>query len=313
MNDNRVLICLLLTIYLFLVSHVYVSVAKATLATWQVFDYQQKIGEKTEKYIVEEMILRAVSNRNIAKVRRLLDNSSNNHLYFCIAPAILCATAKGEVEIVKKLFNSSSKNLINSTEEYSEEDREVQALLYVASKGSIIATKEMLDATGYDRYVIVSALRYAAIKGKMIVLKVLVVAMNNHGHECGLLETSTALRDVVASGNLVAAKRLISFLSQQDVLIALDSVLTDSHEDALKVLLTAIKASGRMNVQDDYGRTALMIVAGKVVPMVNVELFKVMLDAGANVKIRDKDRKTALTYAKENGNTEIVKFLLSGL
>lgn len=311
MNNNRALICLLLTTYLFLAAHVYAGTAQITSTACQVFNFQQNSSKNIEGHTVEETILRAASKRNIAKVQKLLDKLPANPLYTRIEPAILCATARGEVEIIKMLFNSPSKNLVNSIEKYPEEDREVQALLYVASKGSITTTKKMLNAIGYDRYVIVAALDYTAIKGKMAILKVLVTALDNYGHECGLLETSTALRDLVTSGNLLAAKRLISFLPQLDVLITLDSVLTDSHEDALKVLLTAIKTSGRMNVQDEYGRTALMIVVGKIVPMVNVKLIKVMLNAGANISIQDMDGRTALTYAKETGDTEIIEFLRS--
>jgi ankyrin repeat protein len=57
--------------------------------------------------------------------------------------------------------------------------------------------------------------------------------------------------------------------------------------------------------QDSIGQTALMgaAVSGKV------ETVKALLEAGANVLVKDRDGRTAIDHAEKGGNEEIIKVL----
>ena len=43
----------------------------------------------------------------------------------------------------------------------------------------------------------------------------------------------------------------------------------------------------------------------------NLDIIKLLMDAGADPKIADKDGTTALSLAEEQGNAEIVEYLKS--
>lgn len=67
---------------------------------------------------------------------------------------------------------------------------------------------------------------------------------------------------------------------------------------------------------DFYNRTPLMIVANQKIhddypeeKRNNISILKMLIEAGADVNAQDNDGKTALSLAKEVGNTEIVQLL----
>ena len=67
--------------------------------------------------------------------------------------------------------------------------------------------------------------------------------------------------------------------------------------EAVKIL---IKAGANLNVRDkEEGMTALMFALEGVVYEDGVEIAKALIKAGANVNIKDNEGKTALDYANQ--------------
>jgi hypothetical protein len=72
---------------------------------------------------------------------------------------------------------------------------------------------------------------------------------------------------------------------------------------SIKILL---EAGANVNLKDKYGHTALMLAA---ISHANLDIFVLLLVAGADPMIKDERGRTALDMAKLEGNLKIVKFL----
>jgi hypothetical protein len=67
-----------------------------------------------------------------------------------------------------------------------------------------------------------------------------------------------------------------------------------------------LESGARVNLQDKYGITALILAA-----LCNhTEVVELLLKAGADVNLQDRDGKTALMYVSFNDYTEVVELLL---
>ncbi|XP_015915179.1 KN motif and ankyrin repeat domain-containing protein 2 [Parasteatoda tepidariorum] len=88
------------------------------------------------------------------------------------------------------------------------------------------------------------------------------------------------------------------------MLVALADMKNDTHQYVVQRLFSI----GDINIKaTQNGQTALMLAVshGKK------DIAKILIDAGAEVNLQDKDGSTALMCAAEHGHLEIVKFLLS--
>ncbi|MBR3627785.1 MAG: ankyrin repeat domain-containing protein [Elusimicrobia bacterium] len=68
-----------------------------------------------------------------------------------------------------------------------------------------------------------------------------------------------------------------------------------------------IKSGANLNIQNEEGKTALMIAAERG----NEKITKLLISKGADVNIQSVDKMTALSYAARYGKTKIVKILIS--
>jgi ankyrin repeat protein len=67
-----------------------------------------------------------------------------------------------------------------------------------------------------------------------------------------------------------------------------------------------LKRGAEVNVQGALeGFTPLMTAAAEGL----ADVVRILLEAGANRDIKDQDGDTALTFARQNGHTEVVKLL----
>lgn len=79
----------------------------------------------------------------------------------------------------------------------------------------------------------------------------------------------------------------------------------NGHAEIMRAL---IRRGADVNIQDNYGRTALMMAASGPFP----QAVQLLLDNNANTNIADKEEHyTALMYAAAEGQTENVKILLA--
>ena len=77
----------------------------------------------------------------------------------------------------------------------------------------------------------------------------------------------------------------------------------------MKILKLLINAGANLDIQDKDGSTALMLVIYK--GNINTEIVKLLTDGGADLNLQDTDGWTALYAAVYDGNTEIVNLLIN--
>jgi ankyrin repeat protein len=75
--------------------------------------------------------------------------------------------------------------------------------------------------------------------------------------------------------------------------------------DSKKEAFFLVAKAANINAQDEKGKTALMVAANEGFENITQEILK--LNADPNLK--DKENKTALDYAIEKGNTQLIKLL----
>lgn len=76
-----------------------------------------------------------------------------------------------------------------------------------------------------------------------------------------------------------------------------------------ELAIALIEAGAELDVQDDFGRTALSYAISYGEGEPNTELAEALIRAGADVNVTDNHKRTALTYAK----SEEVKNLLKAV
>ena len=80
----------------------------------------------------------------------------------------------------------------------------------------------------------------------------------------------------------------------------------DGNTEVVKTLITkGADVNAKLIEGEMKGWTALMAAAGKG----HTDTVRALLGAGADLNAKDKESKTALTYAKENDHNEIVQLL----
>jgi len=88
------------------------------------------------------------------------------------------------------------------------------------------------------------------------------------------------------------------------MLISLAAVLDETH----KAVVSRLFSMGNVNIRStQHGQTALMLAASHG----RLDMVRLLLEAGANVNVRDEDGSTALMCAAEHGHANILKYLLS--
>ena len=79
----------------------------------------------------------------------------------------------------------------------------------------------------------------------------------------------------------------------------------EQNVEILNIVELLLDAGADVNLQDNYGRTALMEPSG----LGYIETVRLLLEAGADVNLQDNYGWTALYHASRTGRTEIVRLL----
>ena len=88
------------------------------------------------------------------------------------------------------------------------------------------------------------------------------------------------------------------------MLISLAQIINDTH----RAVITRLFGVGDVNIRAcQHGQTALMLAVSHG----RLDMVKLLVDAGADLNIRDEDGSTALMCAAEHGYMEMVKYLMA--
>lgn len=110
---------------------------------------------------------------------------------------------------------------------------------------------------------------------------------------------SVLLDSKVANPNILNKAGYTSIM-----LIALAAIKSDTH----RAVIARLFSLGDVNTRaSQHGQTALMLAVSHG----RLDMVKLLVEAGADVNVRDEDGSTALMCAAEHGSMEIVKYLMA--
>jgi ankyrin repeat protein len=221
---------------------------------------------------------------DFAKVRLLVEKGANVNVRSKQGrtPLMIAAAHDGNSQTVKLLIDKGADVLVR--------DHSVDG-----SRSRKFESSALLDATDAND---TASVRLLIEKGADVNAKNLIgdtPLMNAAGH--GNLEV---MKILLAKGADVNAVDAAEGLRVKNGPIALGSytpllfAVTYGGEDAVKLLL---EAGAKVNVQDARGMTPLMMAIAT--DRVNVRVVRLLLDKGANLKIKSKDGETAVDWANK--------------
>ena len=221
---------------------------------------------------------------DFAKVRLLVEKGANVNVRSKQGrtPLLIAAAHDGNSQTVKLLIDKGA--------DVSVRDHSVDG-----SRSRKFESSALLDATDAND---TASVRLLIEKGADVNAKNLIgdtPLMNAAGH--GNLEV---MKMLLAKGADVNAVDAAEGLRVKNGPIALGSytpllfAVTYGGEDAVKLLLDA---GAKVNVQDARGMTPLMMAIAT--DRVNVRVVRLLLDKGADLKIKSKDGETAVDWAKK--------------
>ncbi|KAI4645433.1 uncharacterized protein J4E78_009343 [Alternaria triticimaculans] len=231
-------------------------------------------------------------------------------------------TGDGEEEMSRlamTLLLTNAPAFVNSIRIYNPETEEfytfrsseqrIGAPLYYASFLGLISITRLL--LGQDVDVNAkgglhgSALRAALGEGHLVVAELLVNAKADVDAEDEAGET--ALYDAIYNDDEAMAKFLIDAGADINKLVVGRYAIQDASEMGNEILVTMlIDAKANVSVRDEHGDDALTIALHGH----HKAVVKLLIDASANVNTRDKDGRSALQIASSNGDEEVVRLLI---
>ncbi|KAI4638258.1 hypothetical protein J4E93_010257 [Alternaria ventricosa] len=150
-----------------------------------------------------------------------------------------------------------------------------------------------------------SALRAAISEGHLAVAELLVNAKADVDAEDGAGET--ALYEAICNDDEAMAKLLIDAGADVNKLVVGRYAIQDASEMGNEVLVTMlIDAKANVSVRDQEGDDALTIALHGH----HKAVVKLLVDASANANTRDRNGRSALQIASSNGDEEVVRLLI---
>jgi ankyrin repeat protein len=223
------------------------------------------------KHLKNAELINAVKMGDLKKVRELLRDGADVNAKDRGQTALMLACEEGNEEIIDELLKNGAD--VNAVDDVNYRTALIKAVIY----NHFQVVKKLVEA-GADLekrdYLGFTAFLHAVWWERMEIIKFLVEkGANIHAQDC---MNQTALRSACIKKNFKIADYLI-------------------------------KKGLDVNAQDIHGETALMDVCywGDYY----IDVVKFLLENGADITIKNKAGKDALTIAKERGHSKIIKLL----
>ena len=197
---------------------------------------------------------------------------------------VFAAARDGVLGNLTSLLEDKSVAEVNDAlNTFTEEEGQKTTPLIVASKnGHSIVVKELID-------------KYKVYKEQVGLLK-----LDNE-----IVEGATALWCAVAFNKMDTVKCLLELGADINTVCPLRAAVFEGNLDMVKFL---VENGAMVNIPSRYyNNTCLMLAA---VRNNNANIVNYLLENGANLHAKDQDGRTALHYATEQGNFDIVRNLL---
>ncbi len=237
------------------------------------------------------------------------------------------AAGKGQIDIVKLLFEQADQDEINMAfvnAAISGNEAIFQLLLEKVSSVNVTDhyhRTALMNAArfGHKRLVEIllskgadiniesfstTALNNAAELGHHLIYDMLIEAGANIPQNSTL---ATTFNKAVDKGHLLIIKRLLPHVSEEALQQDLNVLAKTEHENILHYILQNYPALDLEIPDSIFGRTSVMIAA----QYRRLESVKALCEAGANINTADKRGDTVLIFACQRNNIELVRVLLS--
>ncbi|XP_026684825.1 ankyrin repeat and KH domain-containing protein 1 [Diaphorina citri] len=251
-------------------------------------------------------LMEAASAGHVGVAKILLEYGAgiNTHSNEFKESALTLACYKGHLDMVRFLLSAGADQEHKTDEMHT-------ALMEASMDGHVEVAKLLLDSGAQVKTSEnegESLLSLACSAGYYELAQVL-LAMHANVEDRGIKGECTPLMEAASSGNVNGL--------QASVILIPGAKINAHTEETQETALTLACCGGFLDVADFLLKNGANIELGASTPLMeaaqegHLELVRYLLDSGAQVHAKTQTGDTALTYACENGHTDVADLLLS--
>ena len=273
-------------------------------------DYNEEFLNSEDRTAVYDNLIKGIKHDDLDIVREILRNNEDDHIDFNYKDldgnTLLILAVKVENENIVKILVDHGAN-VNETN-----DNKQTPLMYAVILNYINIVKYLLkngadvNLRDGDDHTIND---YANIYG--VDDKIMALLEENNYDQLDYSDNKSMLIEAIKRGNINAVSNLAFVfgmdLDTQDGNTRDIPLILATKLDNEIIVRILIDAGANVDIKDDNGNTALMISSSKG----NENITRILIDAGADMNIKNNERNNALILATNNGHENISRILIS--
>ena len=273
-------------------------------------DYNEEFLNSEDRTAVYDNLIKGIKHDDLDIVREILRNNEDDHIDFNYKDldgnTLLILAVKVENENIVKILVDHGAN-VNGTN-----DNKQTPLMYAVILNYINIVKYLLkngadvNLRDGDDHTIND---YANIYG--VDDKIMALLEENNYDQLDYSDNKSMLIGAIKRGNINAVSNL-AFVFGMDLDIQdgntrdIPLILATKLDNEIIVRIL-IDAGANVDIKDDNGNTPLMISASKG----NENITRILIDSRADMNIKNNEKNTALILATNNGHENISRILIS--